>query len=90
MPARQPRTGGKTSGGQQSAKKTTGAVSAAAFEKHLHGIQFPADKNKIITHLKSSKATPDITNIANHFQDKKYTNAADVAKEFGRVKREQT
>ena len=62
---------------------------AAALGQALKGLEFPAEKNKIIQHLQQqSEDNPDcqkMVPILEKIQDKQYANVADVTKAAGLV-----
>ena len=61
----------------------TQKVSPVTVEKHLKGIDFPADKNKIRSHAQEHDAPEDVIAVIERMPDREYGNAADVAKGIG-------
>jgi len=58
----------------------------AEAAQYLHGIDFPADKNKIVQYAKDRKAPDDLLQIMQQMPDAQYTSMADVFQGFGRVR----
>ncbi|CCJ35899.1 hypothetical protein BN140_0976 [Methanoculleus bourgensis MS2] len=75
-------------GGQASAAQAASveALSASAFQKFLGGMDYPAGKQDMISHAQKNKAPDAVIQVLEMFEDKTYHSAADVSKEFGRVK----
>jgi Protein of unknown function (DUF2795) len=75
--------------GQRRDKEVTDFPKAAALGQALKGLEFPAEKNKIIQHLQQqSQANPDCQKmipILEKIEDKQYANAADVTQAAGLV-----
>jgi hypothetical protein len=61
-------------------------LSASAFQKYLGGIDYPAGKQDLISHARKHDAPDAVIQVLEMFEDKTYQSAADVSKEFGRVK----
>lgn len=51
--------------------------------KHLEGIDFPADKQKIVEYARSKGAGEEIVNGLNGMPEAEYTSMADVFKGWG-------
>ena len=71
-------------------KEVTDFPRAAAIGRVLKGLEFPADKNKIIQHLQKQQSEYDLdcqkmVSILEKVEDKQYANAADVTKAAGLV-----
>ncbi|MCK8519594.1 DUF2795 domain-containing protein [Methanoculleus sp. 7T] len=75
-------------GGQASAAQAASveALSASAFQKYLHGIDYPAGKQDLINHARKNNAPSAVIQVLEMFEDKTFHSAADVSQEFGRVK----
>jgi len=75
-------------GGQASAAQTASVekLSASAFQKSLHGIDYPAGKQDLINHARKNKAPDSVIEVLEMFEEKTFQSAADVSQEFGRVK----
>ena len=75
--------------GERRDKEVTDFPRAAAIGQALKGLEFPADKNKIIQHLQhQSEDNPDcqkIVPVLKKLEDKQYANVADVTKAAGLV-----
>jgi hypothetical protein len=75
--------------GERRDKDVTDFPKAAAMGQALKGLEFPAEKNKIIQHIQQqSEDNPDckkMVPILEKIQDKQYVNAADVTKAAGLV-----
>ena len=61
-------------------------LSASAFQKYLGGIDYPAGKQDLISHARKHDAPDAVIQVLEMFEDKTYQSAADVSKEFCRVK----
>lgn len=61
-------------------------VSPAIVVKHLAGMRYPADKQKLIDHAQSKDAPDEVINLINKFSEKTYTSPIDVTKEIGKIK----
>jgi hypothetical protein len=75
--------------GERRDKEVTDFPRAAAIGQALKGLEFPAEKNKIIQHLQQqSKDNPDCQKmlpVLEKVEDKQYANVADVTKAAGLV-----
>src|SRR5829696_4455372 len=72
--------------GERRDKDVTDFPRAAALGQALKGLEFPAEKNKIIQYLQQSEDNPDcqkMVPILEKIQDKQYANVADVTKAAG-------
>src|SRR5215208_8091349 len=73
--------------GERREKDVTDFPRAAAIGQALIGLQFPADKNKIIQHVQQqSQTNPDCEKmipVLEKIKDKQYSNAADVTQAAG-------
>jgi hypothetical protein len=75
--------------GERRDKDVTDFPRAAALGQALKGLEFPAEKNKIIQHLQQqSEDNPDckkMVPVLEKIEDKQYVNIADVTKAAGLV-----
>jgi uncharacterized protein DUF2795 len=75
--------------GERRDKEVTDFPKAAAMGQALKGLEFPAEKNKIIQHIQQqSEANPDckkMVPILEKIEDKNYANVADVTQAAGLV-----
>src|SRR5215210_430071 len=75
--------------GERRDKDVTDFPRAAAIGQALKGLEFPAEKNKIIQHLQQqSEDNPDckkMVPVLEKIEDKQYANVADVTKAAGLV-----
>ncbi len=64
-----------------------GGHGPANIMKHMKGIDFPANKKKLIEHAKEAPGpdTQDVLEILEQIADKTYKTPAEVMKEVGRV-----
>jgi hypothetical protein len=60
--------------------------SATDVTTYLKGINFPADKQKIVDMVKSKGAPESVVQWLNKLPDRQYTNPTEVAQEFGKLK----
>ena len=63
-------------------------VSAAEFAMYLKGIEFPADKKKVVSTAKSNGAPENVMQYLNHLPDKEYRRVTEIEEEFSRLKSE--
>ncbi|SCL76183.1 hypothetical protein L21_2105 [Methanoculleus chikugoensis] len=75
-------------GGMASAAQASSVqeLSASAFQKFLSGMDYPAGKQDLISHARKNNAPDAVIQVLEMFQDKSFQSAADVSREFGRVK----
>ena len=80
--------------GERREKDITDFPRAAAIGQALIGLQFPADKNKIIQHVQQqSQTNPDcekVIPVLEKIKDKQYSNAADVTQAAGLIQKERS
>jgi hypothetical protein len=80
--------------GESREKVVTDFPRAAAIGQALIGLQFPADKNKIIQHVQQqSQVNPDCEKmipVLEKIEDKQYSNAADVTQAAGLVQKDRS
>src|SRR5215208_7212725 len=78
--------------GERREKDVTDFPRAAAIGQALIGLQFPADKNKIIQHVQQqSQTNPDCEKmipVLEKIEDKQYSNTSDVTQAAGLVQKE--
>lgn len=58
--------------------KSTGTIAQT-----LSGIDFPADKNKLVEYARKNKADKDVIQVLEGMPDEQYTSMADVFKGVG-------
>jgi len=61
----------------------TKTVNPTEVSKFLGGLNFPADKRKVIEHAKSKGASNDVIDALNSIPERNYDNSADVSSEIG-------
>jgi sporulation protein YlmC with PRC-barrel domain len=61
-------------------------LSAADLQVYLKGMDYPADKQNLITHARGMNAPEDVIAALELFSERTYQSAADVGAEFGIVK----
>lgn len=61
-------------------------LSASAFQKYLHGMDYPGGKQDLISLARKNNAPDAVIQVLEMFSDKTFHSAADVSQEFGRVK----
>ena len=61
-------------------------ISAAQLASYMKGIDFPADRRKLIDQARSNDAPDNIINVFKKLPDKEYQYPTDVEKEFGKMK----
>jgi len=64
----------------------TAKVSAAGLQMYLKGMGYPASKQTIMEHARSRGAGEPLMNILEKFEDREYTRANEVSKEFGKLR----
>jgi hypothetical protein len=57
--------------------------STATIAQTLSGIDFPADKRKLVEYARKNKADNDVIQVLEKMPDEKYTSMADVFKGVG-------
>ena len=62
-------------------------LSAADLQSYLKGMDYPADRQDLITHARGRSAPESVTTVLEQFSDRTYQSAADVSVEFGRESR---
>lgn len=68
------------------AEQQQGSISAAEVEKYIGGIDFPADKNELVSHAKEKGAPKEVIDFINRFPDQEYGSAIDVSRGVSEVK----
>lgn len=79
---------GTTEGGKKTSEGGRGnpeKASPAAIEKYIKGIDFPADKQKLMSQAEGNSAPDDVMHVLSQFGDKEYHSPIDVAKEVGSI-----
>jgi hypothetical protein len=75
--------------GERREKEVSDFLRAAAVGQALIGLQFPAEKNKILHHIQQqSQINPDCERmipVLEKLEDRQYSNAADVTQAAGLV-----
>jgi hypothetical protein len=75
--------------GEKREKEVSDFPRAAAVGQALIGLQFPAEKNKILQHIQQqSQTNPDCEKmipVLEKLEDRQYSNAADVTQAAGLV-----
>ncbi len=61
-------------------------VSAAQVTSYLKGVDFPAEKQKIVDMAKSNGAPDMVVQWLNRLPDKRYNSSTEVEQEFGKLK----
>ena len=74
--------GGK--GGMESMR--TPNINPSQITGYLKGIDFPADKQKIMDMAKSKGAPDMVVQWLNKLPDKQYSSTAEIEQEFGKLK----
>lgn len=54
-------------------------------QEYLSGMDYPADKNEIITHARGQGADEDVMEILEQLPEQNYRTAADVSQAVGRL-----
>lgn len=75
-------------GGQASAAQAASVaeLSASAFQKYLRGMDYPAGKQDLVNQARKNNAPNAVIEVLDRFEDQTFHSAADVSREFGRVK----
>jgi hypothetical protein len=61
-------------------------VSAAELQMYLKGINYPADKQRLIQTARSNGATQQVMDFINRMPSQQYSSPIDVEKAFSRAK----
>jgi hypothetical protein len=62
-----------------------GGKSPANIAKHLEGIDFPADREDLVSQAEDNDADPEILDVLNRLPDQEYQSMADVMSAVGEV-----
>lgn len=54
------------------------------IERYLSGVEYPADKSKLLQHAKSQNADSDAMDMLANLPDREYVNSSDVSSELYR------
>ncbi len=76
---------GTTEGGKKSSQGRRGRSqmsSPVAVENYLKGIDFPADKKKLLQQARDNDAPDDVLRTIDKLPDKKYGSPIDISKEM--------
>ena len=79
-----PAVRGGHAGGEASLRSEK--VSAAQIQLYLKGIDYPADKGKIIQTARSNNAPEKVMSFLNRLPEREYRYPTDVEVEFGKMK----
>ncbi len=82
--SKNPSVRGGERGGQASLRSQK--VSAAQIQVYLKGIDYPADKQKIIQTAKFNNAPENVMSYLNRLPEREYRYPTDVEEEFGKMK----
>ncbi len=61
-------------------------ISAAMLAQFMKGIDFPADRNTVISTAKSNGAPEEVMEYLNRLPERQYDYPTDVEQEFGKMK----
>ncbi len=61
-------------------------VSAAQLQVYLKGMDYPANRQKIINHAKSLNAPDNVMQFLNRLPERQYTRPTEIEQEFGKMK----
>lgn len=75
---------GREMGGESSMK--TPHMGASQVSQYLRGVNFPADKQKIVDMAKSNGAPDPIVQMLNRLPSKQYNRQNEIEEEFGKMK----
>lgn len=76
--------------GTRTTTGTTGTkVSAAMLQVYLKGINYPADKDKIIETARNNNCPDNVMQYFRQLPDRTYERSNHVEEEFGRIKESQ-
>lgn len=64
----------------------TEKVSAAQIQVYLKGIDYPADREKVINHARSQGAPDKVMQFLERLPERTYNYPTDVEQEFGKMK----
>jgi hypothetical protein len=60
-------------------------LSSAQLLQYLKDVDFPTDKDKVISAAKSNEAPENVMQYLNQLPDKQYDFLADIEEEFGKI-----
>ncbi|MBI2855053.1 MAG: DUF2795 domain-containing protein [Chloroflexi bacterium] len=61
-------------------------VSAAQLQVYLKGIDYPADKRKIVSTARNNNAPENVMSYLNRLPERQYNRPTEVEEEFGKMK----
>ncbi|MBI2854363.1 MAG: DUF2795 domain-containing protein [Chloroflexi bacterium] len=64
----------------------TEKVSASELAMYLKGINFPADKQKVISAARSNNAPENVINFLNRLPSRQYSAPTEIEEEFSKIK----
>lgn len=65
--------------------KTKTKVNPIQLQKYLKGIDYPADRERILEAARGNGADEDIISTLEQIADRDYKNPAEISKEIGRM-----
>ncbi|MBI2868769.1 MAG: DUF2795 domain-containing protein [Chloroflexi bacterium] len=84
MTREDPAIRGGEKGGQASLRSSK--VSAAQIQVYLKGIDYPVNKQQLVSHAKSNGAPENVMSFLNRLPERQYSFPTDVEQEFGKLK----
>ena len=63
-----------------------GGMSPASVEKYIKGIDFPANKQKLVEQAKTNGAPNEVINTLQQLPGDKFNSPADIAKAYGQMR----
>jgi hypothetical protein len=73
---------GRSEAGRKSAQGGTGNPSPAAVEKYMNGVQFPTDREGLLSTAKKNGAPSDVMDVIQHFNEGEFRNVTDISKAY--------
>ena len=68
-------------------KQGVGGLGASSIQKVLEGIDYPADKQKLMQAARDHNAPESMLNTIQKMPDKQYTSPEDVTRTFGEMRK---
>lgn len=86
LEAKAEQAAGTSSKEEQAEAEPVAAVSASKLAVYMKGIDFPADKEKILECARANSAPEDVMQFLNMLPERQYNFPTDVESEFGKMK----
>ena len=72
--------------GKRGMSTERGDVSPASLQKYLGGIDYPADKQKLMSTARDNNAPDTVMDVIQRLPDRQYNGPTEVSRAFGEMK----